>query len=221
MGRLQLEVIKRPAVWILGLAGAALETVRYGLNNWGVLYLQAGKGYSLVGAGRLMVSYPIVAVIGSASAGFLSDRLFGTRRHPLAVLYCLVIIGALFGLRFTPPGHRAVDTAMLVAFGLAMGSLLVLMGLMVIDLVSQRVAGSAAGLAGMVSYIGAAVQDTVSGRLIDAAKRVVAGATVYSFGQVFSFWIGTALVMLVLVCATWGARAPAGRGSPETTPGGG
>jgi MFS transporter, OPA family, sugar phosphate sensor protein UhpC len=203
MGRLQLEVVRRVAVWIMGLAMAGLGTVRYGINNWGVLYLQTVKSYSLVSAGRLMACYPVVAVVGSMSAGVLSDRFFHARRHPLAAAYCLLVIAALTGLHLTPPGNRALDTLMLVAFGFAMGSLLVLMGLMVVDIVPPRVAGSAAGLQGMITYFGAAAQDAVSGRLIDAGKTVVGDQVLYSFGTVFNYWIVTAVVMLVLVCTTW------------------
>ena len=45
IGKLQLEVIRHPGVWILALASGCLYVGRYGVGNWGPLYLQSAKGY--------------------------------------------------------------------------------------------------------------------------------------------------------------------------------
>jgi OPA family sugar phosphate sensor protein UhpC-like MFS transporter len=213
IGRLQLEVLRHPGVWILALASGCLYVGRYGVGNWGPLYLQSAKGYSLKAAGSVMAAYPMCNLLGSVSSGFVSDHLFGSRRNVPAMLYGLLEVAALLALYWIPPGHPWLDAAALAAFGLGMGGLLVYLGgLMAIDLVSRRAAGAAMGLVGLFSYLVAGVQDTLSGYLLDLSKQVVNGTTTYSFRLVFAVWIGALVLSLVLTASLWffTRRPPAG-----------
>ena len=77
------------------------------------------------------------------------------------------------------------------------------------ELGSRRAEVAAMGLVGILGCIGAAVQDTVSGVLIEATKTVVDGKDVYpveSFDTVFPIWIGTSILALLLVCTVWKAK---------------
>ncbi|MEI6784407.1 MAG: MFS transporter [Verrucomicrobiota bacterium] len=202
VGQLQLEVIRHPGVWILALASGFLYVGRYGVGNWGPLYLQTAKGYSTAAAGSVMAAYPICNLIGSVSSGWVSDSLFGSRRNVPAMIYGLLEVVSLLALYWIPPGHSFLDAAALAAFGLGMGGLLVYLGgLMAIDLVSRRAAGAAMGLVGLFSYLVAGVQDTISGYLLDASKVVVNGTTTYSFRLVFAVWV-SALALSVLLAAS-------------------
>ena len=53
-GKAQKLIFRIPAIWILGLASAAMYMTRYAINSWGILYLQEAKGYSLKEAGNLL-----------------------------------------------------------------------------------------------------------------------------------------------------------------------
>ncbi|HET9335699.1 MAG TPA: MFS transporter, partial [Sphingomicrobium sp.] len=48
---LQFSILKIPAIWVLALASATTYITRYGINSWGILYLQEARGYSLPMAG--------------------------------------------------------------------------------------------------------------------------------------------------------------------------
>ena len=99
----------------------------------------------------------------------------------------------------------------LAAFGLGMGGLLVYLGgLMAVDLVSRRAAGAAMGFVGLFSYVLAAVQDKLSGYLLDASKVVVNGTTTYSFRLVFAVWISALALSTALAASLWifGKRKP-------------
>lgn len=76
IGSLQLEVLKNPYVWIIGLASASMYVSRYAINNWGILYLQMEKSYSLVEASLVVSLFPIVGIAGTVLAGPISDRFF-------------------------------------------------------------------------------------------------------------------------------------------------
>jgi len=212
IGQLQFEVIRHPGVWVLALASGCLYVGRYGIGNWGPLYLQSAKGYSLTAAGSVMAAYPACNLIGSVSSGFVSDYLFGSRRLVPAFIYGVLEVASLLALYWIPPGHPFLDATALAAFGLGMGGLLVYLGgLMAIDLVSRRAAGAAMGLVGLFSYLVAGVQDTLSGYLLDVSKVVVNGTTTYSFRLVFAVWICALALSIILTASLslFGRRKPA------------
>jgi len=204
IGKLQLEVIKHPGVWILALASGCLYVGRYGIGNWGPLYLQTAKDYSVTAAGSVLAAYPVAQILGSISSGFVSDYFFGSRRNIPALIFGILQVASLLALFLVPPGRPLWDTAALAVFGFTMGALLVYLGgLMAIDLVSRRAAGAAMGLVGLFSYLVAGIQDTVSGYLLDASKVVVNGTTTYSFRLVFAVWIGALMLSTALAASLW------------------
>ncbi len=191
----QLRMLRNPAMWILGLASASMYMARYGINEWFVLWLQEAKSYDLVQAAFITSFSPSVGIAGTLAAGPISDRLFGGRRIPPTLLYGALLIVGLVAARWVPAGHPVADGIAISACGFAIGGLLVfLAGLIAIDISPRSAAGAAMGLVGVFSYLGAASQNWISGRLIENGRIGEAGATTHDFGPVFSFWIGAAIV---------------------------
>ncbi len=208
VGRLQVQVLKDSAIWRIGLAAAAMYVARYGVNSWGALYLQEAKGYSLVAAGTWLGIYTSATVVGAVASGWLSDRFFGSRRDAPSLLLGLVEVASLVALFLIPPGHAWLDAAALSVFGFSLGALLAYLGgLWAVDISPPRAAGAAMGIIGFFSYVGASIQDAVSGVLIDGGKHVVDGVTTYDFLPAFSFWVVTSVVSVALVISVWGAKA--------------
>ncbi len=201
---LQLEVLKNPYVWILGLAGASLYVARYGVNNWMVLYFQEAKGYELIDAGINLSIFTVLGLIGTAASGAISDRFFGARRGPVIVLYGIGLVASLIAVFLTPAGAPWVDRAFMSVGGFAMGGLVVFLGgLAAVDICPKRASGAAMGVIGLFSYLGAAIQDQVSGSLLEANKTVVDGVTRYDFDAVFVFWIASTVMAILLSLVLW------------------
>jgi OPA family sugar phosphate sensor protein UhpC-like MFS transporter len=138
------------------------------------------------------------------TSGYVSDKFFKSRRNAPAFIYGLLEIGSLLALYLIPPGYRWLDGIALAVFGFALGGLLVYLGgLMAIDLVSRKAAGAAMGLVGLLTYLVAAIQDTLSGYLIDASRIVVDGTTTYSFKLVFAVWIGALVLSTLCAASLW------------------
>jgi OPA family sugar phosphate sensor protein UhpC-like MFS transporter len=92
----------------------------------------------------------------------------------------------------------------MILFGLGMTALVTsLGGLFATDICPKRVAGAAMGLIGVFSYIGAAIQEQVSGALIDKGMRIVDGVRHYDFGPAILFWIGASVASLTLATSLW------------------
>ena len=202
----QLSILAIPAVWILALASAANYVTRYAINSWGILYLQEARGYSLGEAGAMLTASTLAGIAGALAFGFVSDKFFGARRPPVNLLFgVLEIIGLL--LLFYGPDSQAVVLLAVILFGLGMTGLVTsLGGLFAIDICPKRVAGAALGMVGVFSYIGAAVQEQVSGALIDSHMRIVGTERIYDFGPVIWFWIGCSIVATLLATALWNTK---------------
>lgn len=92
-------------------------------------------------------------------------------------------------------------------YGMGIGCLIAFLGgLIAIDICSKKATGAAMGLVGLVSYIGATMQEKVSGMLIEGNKITVGGAQVHDFTPAMTFWFCSAVVCLVLSCLLWNAK---------------
>jgi OPA family sugar phosphate sensor protein UhpC-like MFS transporter len=62
------------------------------------------------------------------------------------------------------------------------------------------------GLIGIFSYIGAAVQENVSGTLIERGMVVADGVRTYDFDAVIWFWLGSSILSMLLAASLWRVR---------------
>ncbi len=199
----QLQILKIPAVWALALSSALIYVTRYAINSWGVLYLQEAKGYSLTAAGAMLMISTVAGIVGAISFGFISDKFFKARRPPANLLFGLMELAGLFLIFYGPNTGPVLVTGMIL-FGAGMTALVTsLGGLFATDICPKRVAGAALGLVGVFSYLGAAIQEQVSGALIQRGLSVVAGVRHYDFGPVIMFWIGASVASLTLATCLW------------------
>jgi MFS transporter, OPA family, sugar phosphate sensor protein UhpC len=203
---LQKEALRTPAVWVLGLAAAMMYVARYAVMSWGVMFLQVAKGWSLVEAGSILTAFPILGYVGASTCGLFSDRVFGGDRNRPTLIYGLLSVASLAGLWKVPPGHYAWDLLCMGGFGLAIGALIVFLGgLTAIDLCPKRAAGAVKGIVGLFAYAGAALQDVVSGAVLESGKTLVDGQPAYDFDAIFPWWIGASVLSIVLAASVWRA----------------
>ena len=195
---LQRSVIRNPFVWILALSSAFMYVSRYAINGWGVLFLQEVKGYSLATATQVISVNALLGIIGTVFSGWLSDRLFHGRRNVLAFGFGVLDTLALTLFLYSGNG-MFVNLLAMVLFGMAIGVLICFLGgLMAIDIVPREATGAALGIVGMASYVGAGLQDIVSGWLIGSGKTLVDGVVRYDFGTAALFWIAASALSFIL-----------------------
>ena len=206
--QMQISILRFPSIWILAVASALMTMTRYAMNDWGMLYLQESKGYSGIAAGGLLALKSLAGLAGSATYGIVSDRVFGARRPPMNLACGLLEVLALVVMFTIPAGHPLLITAMLLIYGYAITGLITsLGGLFAIDIAPRKAAGAAMGFIGVFSYIGAAVQERISGVLVSQGTTIVNGVRQYDFHKAVAFWLGTSVVSLVLATSLWRVRA--------------
>ena len=182
----------------MGAPPAIIALSRYAINGWGVLFLQEVKGYSLATATQVISVNALLGIVGTVFSGWLSDTLFHGRRNVLAFGFGVLNTVALCLFLYSGDS-MFVNLLSMVLFGMAIGVLICFLGgLMAIDIVPREATGAALGIVGMASYVGAGLQDIVSGWLINSGKTVTDGVTSYDFDTAIVFWIAASALSFIL-----------------------
>ena len=196
--RAQKSVLRNPAIWILAFSSAFMYISRYAINGWGVLFLQEIKGYTLAAATQVISVNALCGIVGTVFSGWLSDAFFYGRRNVLAFGFGVLNTVALCLFLYSGDG-LIVNILSMILFGVAIGVLICFLGgLMAIDIVPREATGAALGIVGMASYVGAGLQDIVSGWLINSGKTELDGVTSYNFDSAIVFWIAASAVSFIL-----------------------
>ena len=196
--QMQKLVIKNTGVWILAAASAFMYMSRYAINEWGTIFLQEVKGYSLAEAATIIGINPVFGIIGTVVSGWLSDVIFkGDRRYPAFVAGVLEALALTLFLYGGPA--RWVNILAMVLFGIAIGVLISFLGgLMAIDLVPRKASGAALGIVGIASYAAAGLQNIITGLLMDSGT-----SDTHNFTYVSIFWLGAAIISFLLPLLNW------------------
>jgi OPA family sugar phosphate sensor protein UhpC-like MFS transporter len=208
---IQQMLLRNPAIWVIAISCALVNLTKYGLMEWGVLYLQGGRGYSLETASWIIGFSAVFAILGTVGAGWLSDVVFKGNRVRPALVSGLVAFVALLLFLFAE-GDKLMMTVYVSVFSLAIGVLYcVVSGLMAIDIVPRKATGAALGVVGISSYMTIGLQNITSGLLIDRFSEtstvivdgVAKTVTTYNFVPVAVFWLIAVLLSFVIPILNW------------------
>lgn len=201
----QKSVLRHPGIWIIAASSAFVYIAKYAIANWGVLFLQKEKAFSLESATQIIAFSAALGVLGTILAGWLSDRVFrGSRIMPVIISGLLSFIS--FGLFLFAGGGYVANVIYVSMFSLAVGVLYcIIAGLMAMDIVPRKATGAALGIVGISSYVAAGIQDIASGYLIQGYTETAADMAdaVYNFTPVSIFWLFAMLVAFVLPVVSW------------------
>ena len=161
-------IIKNPTVWLLAIAYIFVYVVRYGTIDWLVMYQVDMKHYTIAEAAKIISFLPLVGVLGTIGAGFVSDKLFGGKRAPVNII-CLTLLAICIYL-FKVNQCPFMDYVYVSA----------------IESSSKKVASAVTGFCGMFGYIGSILSGVGTGYIIDKL----------SWNSAINFWILSALISL-------------------------
>lgn len=179
-------------IWILAISCLLIYIVRFGVVNWGTTYLTEVKG-DTIGMASLKVSFlELLGIPGGILAGIATDKLFGGRRIPVAIICMVGVALSALALYMIPKGHPVLDSIALGAAGFFIyGPQMLIAGLAAIDFATRKAAASATGLTGFMSYLGATLAGWLCGWI----------AQEYGWSGAFTFWCSASILcaMLLLV----------------------
>lgn len=201
-----LKIFTHPLVWFYAVAYACTGAVRNSSDQLMVLYFHdqlklnlEDKPAAVAWTVNLM---PLVAVLGSFSAGIISDKVFKGHRSPVAMtLYFVeafvIIIAAIviaFGFVGPSPMGIVIGCLFLILVALTANSTHAIVGTAApMDIGGPKMAGFASGVIDSFQYYGTAIALPITGRLIERFGWGVWYPTMASFGI-----IGGCAMLLVM-----------------------
>ena len=192
---LQKMVVRHPGIWIIALSSAFVYITQHAVSEWGVLFLQKGKGFSLASATQIIAFSEAFGIAGTVLAGWLSDRLCKGNRFIPVLISGMVCLAALAGFLLTGGGY-GMNIVYVAVFSLAIGVVYcTVAGLMALDIVPRKATGSALGMVGLASYAAAGVQNVVSGFMIQSGEM--------NFTGVSFFWLAACLLSFMIPVLSW------------------
>jgi OPA family glycerol-3-phosphate transporter-like MFS transporter len=190
-------IFTHPLIWFYAVAYACTGAVRNSSDQLMILYFHdqlklnlAEKPAAVLWTVNLM---PLVAVLGSFSAGVVSDKFFKGHRSPVAMtLYfieCAVILTAAFviaaGVVGPTPVGIFIGCLFLVLVALTANSTHAIVGTAApMDIGGRKMAGFASGVVDSFQYYGTAIALPVTGWLIDHYGWGVWYPVMASFGAI-------------------------------------
>jgi sugar phosphate permease len=221
-----VAVFSERRIYLLGVLVFSFYGTFMGVGSlWAGPYLHAVYGLSKQEAGQILMLFPIGMTIGCPLAGWLSDRVFGSRRTVLlygGILHVLVYVPLVF---FTGDMNEWLLGAVFLWYGLSGGAFVVCFAAAK-ELYDPRYAGAAVGAVTMFLQCGGAFYQYVIGVVVGHPGLVGAGVDpVALYSRAFAApMIGLALG-LVLFARFRDAAAlapqrtsPSGRDAPAAVP---
>jgi OPA family glycerol-3-phosphate transporter-like MFS transporter len=191
-------VLPNKYLWAIAIANAFCYFVRYGVVNWIPTYLETAKGFSFRESSIAWSLYEYAAIPGTIACGWMSDRVFKSRRAPATMLFMGLTLIAVVVYWLNLNGPLWIDYAALIAIGFLIYGPIMIIGLHALDLVPKKAAGTAAGFTGFFGYVfGSAIAGTGVGWIADN----------WDWNGVFITMIACCVLTIIFSAMTLGHRA--------------
>jgi sugar phosphate permease len=193
------ELLRKPALWMVGIAYFAQEMCRYALMFWLPLYMVDHLRYSLRVSGYVSSLYELAGIGGAVIAGYASDYLMHSRRPPVAaIMFCgfgCVLLCQPALAHFGPAG-----TAVLISLAgiFSYGPDTLLSGACAQDIGGAKAAATATGLIEGIGHAGALFSPYV----------VVMVSSHYGWTSLFRVFAGAAFLAGLVLTPIWYLKPP-------------
>lgn len=209
-------------LWMLAFAYIFVYIIRYGTVDWIIKYLIEVKQDSLEIAAIKLSFLPLFGIIGTISAGYISDKIFKGRRAPVNIIFLIGIILSILALKYNSTSTNFVDSLFLsvtninlkdvipingsgildfIYLGLigifTCGPQVLIGGLCAVESSSKKVASAATGFTGSFGYLGAILSGAGTGFAIDK----------FGWDGAIYFWLFSAFICILICLPMWNYRS--------------
>ena len=192
-----IGVIKDPMVILLGAVYFFLKPTRYAILFWGPLYINETLGTGMTESAIVSVSFFLAGPFSVLAAGYVSDKLFQSRRMPYSVISMLLLAVLLFFFNDLASVESSMVTAgllFLVGF-LIFGPDSLVSATAAIDFGTRKGASTASGMINGMGSIGAVIGGTIPGFFKES----------WGWDGVFLFLSASILIAGLLMIPKWNA----------------
>jgi OPA family glycerol-3-phosphate transporter-like MFS transporter len=189
-----VTILSNPGIWITGCAYLCTGVVRQCVDQWFPRYMTHVHSLKLNSEKFEWLGFliPLVASCGSLLSGIVSDRLFGSRRAPVAgILYLTETI-----IIFAAAQFHGVNSAILffVLISFTANSTHSLLGTAAaMDIGGRKMTGFASGMIDSFQYLGSSViAGWLMGMIVDISWNYYfyVMAPFGLLGAILMFWLG-------------------------------
>ena len=191
------KVFTNPIAITIAVAEFCTGLMRKGFEEWFPRFMQEAQHLKLESPIFRTGAFIIVlaGIAGAVVAGVLSDKVFGSRRAPVAFIGYALVTTCLWVIWHQPSVPLLIAAFVVNSMGISMVHSM-LSGTASMDFGGQRAAASAAGLFDGMQYIGGSLAGYGIGKLVD----------LYGWGAWAPSMIGFAAIGGVLMLFLWNAR---------------
>jgi OPA family sugar phosphate sensor protein UhpC-like MFS transporter len=193
------EVLTSRMVWLLAAVYFFIKPTRYAIVFWAPKYLNEKLGTDMLASGALGSLFELAGPLGMLAAGVLSDRLFGARRNPIAVIALFLVAGLVFALDRLPASGLTLGACLFAIGFLLYAPDSLVSGTAAVDFGTKKGASTAVGLINGCGSLGAIVGGTLPGLLHDRL----------GWDGLFQVFAGTLILAGCLLLPKWNARPAA------------
>jgi OPA family sugar phosphate sensor protein UhpC-like MFS transporter len=158
-----VEVITNPTVILLSLVYLLVKPARYAILLWGPKYMNARLGSGMAESGVLSAMFELAGPLSALACGYLSDRVFRTRRIPVCVIGLLLLGVMLFSFNYLPPTRWALAGSFFAIGLLLFGPDSIITGTAAVDFGTKKGASTASGVINGMGSVGAIAGGTIPG----------------------------------------------------------
>ena len=124
------------------------------------------RGLKLTHSGITFIIYEMAGILGMLACGYISDKLFKSKRAPVSIL-CMLIV-ALGVLIYWLSPYIIINHLALLVIGMCVYGPIMLIGVQILDIIPKKAVGTAIGLIGLFGYWGGTTIATIGfGYIID------------------------------------------------------
>lgn len=193
--KIVLEVLANPMVLLLAAIYFCLKPARYAILFWGPKYVNDRLGSGMAESGLLSALFELAGPFSVVMAGLVSDRLFKSRRMPVAVICLFLLSGVLFALDSLPNNRWMLGMSLFLIGLLTYAPDSLVSGTACVDFGTKRGASTASGLVNGAGSLGAIVGGTIPGFFHEQ----------WGWNGVFVFLGGAVLLAALLLLPKWNA----------------
>ena len=198
-----LDVLKNKMVWFLAAVYFLVKPTRYLLLFWSPVYIAERLGTDTMASGVLSSMFDLAGPIGTLLGGFVSDRVFHSKRMPVCTLACLVLAVLMIAFPFLPFTKATMGLGMFVIGFLIFIPDSLISSAAAIDFGTKKGASTANGLINGLGSLGQMIGVTLPG----AVQQLVGAG--HDIWHAIFVGLGISLALAGAILSTQWNRLPA------------
>ena len=157
------EVLQNRMVLLLAGVYFLVKPARYLILFWSPVYVNERLGTGTAESGLLSSMFDLAGPVGTLVGGYMSDRMFQSRRIPVGVLALLSLAILMVGFQYLPLSRAAIGAGLFAAGFLVFIPDSLLSGTAAIDFGTKKAVSTATGIVNGCGSLGQIIGATLPG----------------------------------------------------------